>query len=118
MVLVDLTPEALISRLQAGKIYPSEKVDAALNNFFKIENLAALREVGLRQVAEDVGSKRLVFSQGSRSAARGGADVADGPKAVGERLLALVRPSPARSAWSGAPGARRSGSAPPSTCSR
>ena len=64
VVLIDLTPEALIARLRAGKIYPGENIDAALNNFFKIENLAALREVSLRQVAEDVESKRLVFSQG------------------------------------------------------
>ena len=66
VVLIDLTPEALIERLRAGKIYPPERVDAALNNFFRIENLAALREVALRQVAEDVEAKRLV----ARGAAR------------------------------------------------
>ncbi len=93
VVLIDLTPEALIARLRAGKIYPGENVDSALNNFFKIENLAALREVSLRQVAEDVESKRLVQSEaevlGTRTAERVAAEV---PKAVGERLLALVRP--------------------------
>ncbi|MGA8363138.1 MAG: histidine kinase, partial [Solirubrobacteraceae bacterium] len=60
VVLIDLTPEALIGRLKAGKVYPAERVPAALNNFFKIENLAALRETALRQVAEDVEVKRLV----------------------------------------------------------
>src|SRR5271165_7122692 len=60
VVLVDLTPEALIARLRAGKVYPQERVGAALSNFFKIENLAALRETALRQVAEDVEVKRLV----------------------------------------------------------
>ncbi len=93
VVLIDLTPEALIGRLQAGKIYPGENVEAALNNFFKIENLAALREVSLRQVAEEVESKRLVLSQtevfGTRTEERVASEV---PKAVGERLLALVRP--------------------------
>src|ERR1700741_2389294 len=59
LVLVDLTPEALLDRLRAGKIYAPERVDAALNNFFRIENLTALREVALRQVAQEVGSKRL-----------------------------------------------------------
>ena len=59
VVLVDLTPEALIARLRAGKVYRPERVPAALNNFFKIENLAALRETALRQVAEDVEIKRL-----------------------------------------------------------
>jgi two-component system sensor histidine kinase KdpD len=105
VVLIDLTPEALIQRLQAGKIYKPQNIDAALNNFFKIENLAALREVSLRQVAEDVESKRLVYSEaepvGTRAAERVSADA---PKAVGERLLALVRPQPSsqrlvRRAW-------------------
>jgi two-component system sensor histidine kinase KdpD len=93
VVLIDLTPEALIARLQAGKIYPGETVQAALDNFFKIENLAALREVSLRQVAEEVESKRLVLSEpevlGTRAEERVASEV---PKAVGERLLALVRP--------------------------
>ena len=60
MVLIDLTPEALIARLRAGKVYRPERVPAALNNFFKVENLSALRETALRQVAEDVEVKRLV----------------------------------------------------------
>ncbi|MGE5408400.1 MAG: sensor histidine kinase KdpD [Syntrophothermus sp.] len=105
VVLIDLTPETLIARLRAGKIYPTPTIDAALNNFFKIENLAALREVSLRQVAEDVESKRLVYTEaepvGTRSEERVSDDTA---KAVGERLLALVRPQPSsqrlvRRAW-------------------
>ena len=52
VVLIDLTPEALIGRLREGKVYRPERVPAALNHFFKIENLSALREVALRQVAE------------------------------------------------------------------
>jgi two-component system sensor histidine kinase KdpD len=105
VVLIDLTPEALVARLRAGKIYPDENIDAALNNFFRIENLAALREVSLRQVAEDVESKRLTLEQleplGTREEER---LVAEAPKAVGERLLALVRPQPSsqrlvRRAW-------------------
>ena len=60
VVIVDLTPEALIARMRAGKIYPPERVRAALNGFFRIENLAALREVALRQVAEEVEPKRLI----------------------------------------------------------
>ena len=105
VVLIDLTPEALIARLRAGKIYPGENIDAALNNFFRIENLAALREVSLRQVAEDVESKRLVLGQGEPLGTREQERVAaDAPKAVGERLLALVRPQPSsqrlvRRAW-------------------
>ena len=105
VVLIDLTPEALIGRLREGRIYPTQNIDAALNNFFKIENLAALREVSLRQVAEDVESKRLVQTEvdpvGTRAAERVSDDA---PKAVGERLMALVRPQPSsqrlvRRAW-------------------
>ena len=105
IVLIDLTPEALIGRLRAGKIYPPQNIDAALNNFFKIENLAALREVSLRQVAEDVESKRLVYTGAEPLGTRERERVSDdAPRAVGERLLALVRPQPSsqrlvRRAW-------------------
>jgi two-component system sensor histidine kinase KdpD len=101
VVLIDLTPEALLDRLRAGKIYPAERIDAALNNFFRIENLAALREVALRQVAEEVGAKRLTTELvGSREESL----AADSAQAVGERLLALVEPYPGsqrlvRRAW-------------------
>jgi two-component system sensor histidine kinase KdpD len=104
VVLIDLTPEALVARLRAGKVYPGENIDAALNNFFRIENLAALREVSLRQVAEDVESKRLVYSETEPVGTREERVAAEVPKAVGERLLALVRPAPSsqrmvRRAW-------------------
>ena len=55
VVMIDLTPEALLDRLRAGKVYPPERIGPALNNFFRIENLSTLREVALRQVAEEVG---------------------------------------------------------------
>lgn len=104
VVLIDLTPEALVARLRAGKIYPGENIQAALDNFFKIENLAALREVSLRQVAEDVESKRLVYTETEPLGTREERVASAVPKAVGERLLALVRPRPSsqrlvRRAW-------------------
>src|ERR1700722_19235885 len=70
VVLIDITPESLIDRLQAGKVYPDERIQAALSNFFKIENLSALREVALRQVAEEVEAKRIP-SGGSEAHGRG-----------------------------------------------
>ena len=119
VVLIDLTPEALIGRLREGKIYPTQNIDAALNNFFKIENLAALREVSLRQVAEEVESKRLVFAEaeavGTRDAERVADDAAEG--GGGEAPGAGPAAGRARSGWCGAPGARRSGWGPTSTCS-
>lgn len=90
VILIDLTPEALIARLQAGKVYPGENIEAALNNFFTVENLLALREVALRQVAQEVEAKRLTIEEplGTREERA----AVEAPKAVGERLLALVRP--------------------------
>jgi two-component system sensor histidine kinase KdpD len=84
IVVVDVTPETLLDRLRAGKVYPAPRIDAALNGFFRIENLVALRETALRQVAEETVTPRRVT--------------------VGERLLALVRPQPSaqrlvRRAW-------------------
>ena len=102
IVVVDLTPEELLERLRAGKVYPAERIDAALNNFFRIENLSALREVALRQVAEEVGQRRFAaaVSVGSREESM----AAEAPQAVSERLLALVEPYPGahrlvRRAW-------------------
>jgi two-component system, OmpR family, sensor histidine kinase KdpD len=53
-VMVDLTPEALQNRMRRGDIYGQEKVEQALKNFFRRGNLIALRELALRQVAEQV----------------------------------------------------------------
>ena len=104
VVLIDLTPQSLIERLLAGKVYPGERVQSALDNFFKLENLSALREVALRQVAEEVEAKRVpVDTAGTRP--RGDRLLDTGaPQAIGERLLALIKPHPGsqrvvRRAW-------------------
>ncbi len=52
--LIDISPEELIGRLKAGKVYQPGKVESALNNFFQRSNLAALRELALREVANEV----------------------------------------------------------------
>src|SRR5229473_7112650 len=54
IVMVDLTPEALQNRMRRGEVYHTEKVDQVLKNFFRRGNLIALRELALRQVAEQV----------------------------------------------------------------
>jgi len=99
VVLVDITPPALIERLRNGKVYTPERVPAALNGFFRVEHLEALREVALRQVAEGVEAKRLVREPAPRRD-----DDAVLAQAVGERLLAIVTPRPdsqriVRRAW-------------------
>jgi two-component system, OmpR family, sensor histidine kinase KdpD len=83
VVLVDLAPQALQERLRAGKVYPKERVEAALTNFFRGDNLSALRELALREVAEDVEAKRgnMVLDPLSK-------------QAVNERVLVLVKPVP------------------------
>ena len=52
--LVDSTPEALRRRMAHGNIYPAERIDTALANFFRTENLAALRELALLWLADRV----------------------------------------------------------------
>jgi two-component system sensor histidine kinase KdpD len=99
VVVVDVTPAALIERLRAGRVYAPARVPAALNGFFRLENLEALREVVLRQVAEDVEHKRL-----DRAPAPTRASDRVAAQAVGERLLALAAPRPSsqrvvRRAW-------------------
>jgi two-component system sensor histidine kinase KdpD len=83
VVLVDLTPEALQQRLRAGKIYAPDRAEAALLNFFTAENLSRLRELALREVAEDVEARRknAVLDPLSQ-------------QAIAERVLALVEPQP------------------------
>src|ERR1700680_4193889 len=55
---IDISPEALRKRMRHGNIYAPEKVDTALSNFFRPGNLAALREIALRLVAQTVGRAR------------------------------------------------------------
>jgi two-component system sensor histidine kinase KdpD len=83
VVLVDLSPESLQQRLESGKVYPHERVDTALLNFFRLDNLAALRELSLRELAEDVEARRTTTVLDPLS-----------HQAVAERVLVLVTPEP------------------------
>ena len=83
VVVVDLSPEELRERLRAGKVYPRDRAEIALEHFFRHENLAALRELVLREVAEDAEARRQpeVLEPLSQ-------------QAVAERILAMVTPEP------------------------
>ena len=83
VVLVDLSPEELQERLRAGKVYPKERAAVALENFFRADKLGALRELTLREVAEDVEARRIARPLEPLS-----------KTAVAERVLALVEPQP------------------------
>jgi two-component system sensor histidine kinase KdpD len=58
VVNVDLPSGELIERLRAGKIYPAERIPTALQNFFTEENLASLRELAMRQIADRLEAER------------------------------------------------------------
>jgi two-component system sensor histidine kinase KdpD len=54
--VVDLAPQSLRDRLAAGQVYPADRIDAALSNYFRLGNLTALRELALLWLADEVDS--------------------------------------------------------------
>jgi two-component system sensor histidine kinase KdpD len=85
VVLIDITPEALLNRLKRGVIYEPEKVPRALANFFRKGNLVALRELALRKAAEEVDEELTEFIEQH--------DV-DKTWGVQERVLVSITPRP------------------------
>ena len=83
--LVDIPPDALLNRLKRGAIYAPEKVDQALNNFFRRGNLVALRELALRKTAEEVDDDLEEFIS---------AHDVDKTWGVVDRVLVAVTPRP------------------------
>ncbi|WP_427788414.1 DUF4118 domain-containing protein [Brevundimonas diminuta] len=79
--LVDITPEELRKRLADGKVYVPETARLASDNFFKVENLTALRELALRRAAQTVDDQLV-----ARLREQG----VPGPWAAGERILVLI----------------------------
>jgi len=59
--VVDLAPQSLRDRLAAGVVYPAERVDAALSNYFRLGNLTALRELALLWLADEVDSALKLY---------------------------------------------------------
>ena len=92
VVMVDLTPRALLNRLARGVIYSPERAQAALQNFFKESTLVALRELAMRQAAYAIES-RLPGEEPSTGAGRSAAE-----SPARERLLLLVGPDPSSAA--------------------
>jgi two-component system sensor histidine kinase KdpD len=64
VINVDVSVEELRTRMKQGKVYPPEKVEQALTHFFRKGNLSTLRELALRTVAEEVGSKAARYREG------------------------------------------------------
>jgi two-component system, OmpR family, sensor histidine kinase KdpD len=59
---IDITPEALRKRMRHGNVYAREKVETALANFFRPQNLSAMRQIGLRLVADSLARSRNVLA--------------------------------------------------------
>jgi two-component system, OmpR family, sensor histidine kinase KdpD len=59
--VIDLAPQALRDRLSAGLVYPAERIDAALSNYFRLGNLTALRELALLWLADEVDSALQLY---------------------------------------------------------
>jgi two-component system sensor histidine kinase KdpD len=59
---IDITPEALRKRMRHGNVYAREQVDTALANFFKPQNLAAMRQIGLRLVADSMARSHNILA--------------------------------------------------------
>jgi two-component system sensor histidine kinase KdpD len=57
MIIVDVTPDELQERMRQGKIYPLERIERSLSNFFTHSNISMLRELALRELANDVEQK-------------------------------------------------------------
>ena len=81
--LVDLPPDELIKRLQAGKVYVSDQAERAIEKFFRKGNLTALRELAMRRAAERVDDQMRAYMRTS---------AIPGPWPASERLLVCISP--------------------------
>jgi len=87
VVMVDVTPRALLNRLARGVIYQPERAQAELQNFFKESTLVALRELAMRQAAYSVESRLPDEEERGLSGDESGAP-------GGDRLLLVLTPTP------------------------
>ncbi|PZU21265.1 MAG: sensor histidine kinase KdpD [Shinella sp.] len=85
VLLVDLAPSELIERLKEGKVYLPESASRAVDRFFRLGNLTALRELALRRTADRVDDQMVDYLR---------QNAIDGPWATGERLLVCVGSDP------------------------
>ncbi len=94
VVMVDLTPRALLNRLARGVVYAPEKALEALKNFFQESTLVALRELALRQTAHEVEIRQVDYNSPGFQADPADGEVTDDPPRSQERILILVTADP------------------------
>ena len=95
VVMVDLTPRALLNRLARGVVYSQEKAQKALENFFQESTLVVLREMALRQTAHEVEIRQVDYDAPGFQPQPGYHDEAEASSANADRILILVTPEPA-----------------------
>jgi two-component system sensor histidine kinase KdpD len=83
--LIDITPEELNLRLKAGKVYVKDMAETAIQSFFRVGNLLALRQLALRYMAESTDKKMIGYMR---------TRAIPGPWPAAERLLVCIRPGP------------------------
>ncbi|MFC7051198.1 ATP-binding protein [Hansschlegelia quercus] len=87
--VIDLTPDELRRRLEAGKVYVREQAERAVRHFFQPGNLAALRELALRRTAERVDADMRAYMD---------ANAIEGPWPAGERVMVAIDERPGAAA--------------------
>jgi two-component system, OmpR family, sensor histidine kinase KdpD len=95
VVMVDLTPRALLNRLARGVVYSQEKAQKALENFFQESTLVVLRELALRQTAHEVEIRQVDYDTPAFETVPGYHDEAQASSENSDRILILVTPEPA-----------------------
>ena len=85
VLLVDLPPAELIERLKEGKVYVPESAKRAIDRFFRLGNLTALRELALRRTADRVDDQMVDYLR---------QNAIEGPWPAAERLLVCIGPDP------------------------
>ena len=90
VVMVDVTPRALLNRLERGVVYPPEKAKRALENFFKESSLVALREMALRQTAQEI--EERMDEQAAEAAA--GAPETTQPRRIEDAVVIYISDEP------------------------
>lgn len=98
VVMVDLTPRALLNRLERGVVYPAEKARQALQNFFQESTLVALREIALRQTAHEIEIRHVTLPDPTTETPAAPTEISspgtDTPGALSDRILVYVTEHP------------------------
>lgn len=96
IVVIDLPPEDLQERLRQGKIYPEERIERALGGFFRLDKLAALRQIALREVANAVELRSRAQVEATRGRESDAGPASPGTRGVvdAERVMVCMSSQP------------------------